>query len=169
MQESDELYLLSAESDASVKVRDDLMDVKRLEAVDGDGLEQWRPVLKGSFPLGAADVRVVVGALGVPSPELAREAYTLEQMVDEIVEPTPALVAVAVHKRRVHYPLGDCMVELSEVTAEAPVGADARRRVRGPRAGRRRPSASCSSQTGRTSASHEGSRRCSASIPSASP
>ena len=50
MQESDELYLLSAESDASVKIRDGLMDVKRLEAVNGDGLEQWRPVLKGAVP-----------------------------------------------------------------------------------------------------------------------
>ena len=31
-QESDELYLLSRTSDASVKVRDGLMDVKRLRA-----------------------------------------------------------------------------------------------------------------------------------------
>jgi exopolyphosphatase / guanosine-5'-triphosphate,3'-diphosphate pyrophosphatase len=95
-----------------------LLDVKRLEAVDGNGLEQWRPVLKGLFPLGAADLRVVLGALGVPVPELGREAFTLEQLVDEMVEPSPALTAVAVHKRRVHYRLGDCMAELSEVTAE---------------------------------------------------
>ena len=54
MQESDELYLLSQESDASVKIRDDLLDVKGLEAVDGNGLEQWRPVLEGPFPLSAA-------------------------------------------------------------------------------------------------------------------
>ena len=119
MQESDELYVLSQETDASVKVRDDLMDVKRLEAVDGNGLEQWRPVLKGPFPLGAADVQVALRALGASVPELGREAYTLEQLVAEVVEPSPALTAVAVHKRRVHYRLGECMVELSEVTAEA--------------------------------------------------
>jgi len=118
VQESDELYVLSQETDASVKVRDDLMDVKRLEAVDGNGLEQWRPVLKGPFPLGAAEVQVALGALGVSVPELGREAYTLEHLVAEVVEPSPALRAVAVHKRRVHYRLGDCMVELSEVTAE---------------------------------------------------
>ena len=52
IQESDDLYLLSRESDASVKVRDGLMDVKRLQSVDDDGLEQWLPVLKASFPLG---------------------------------------------------------------------------------------------------------------------
>jgi len=117
VQESDELYLLSQESDASVKVRDGLMDVKRLEAVDGNGLEQWRPVLKGLFPLGAADLRTVLAALRVSVPELTREAYTLEQLVDEVVGASPALAAVAVHKRRVHYRLDDCMAELSEVTA----------------------------------------------------
>ena len=40
MQESDELYVLSEETDASVKIRDGLMDVKQLEGVNGDGLEQ---------------------------------------------------------------------------------------------------------------------------------
>ena len=94
------------------------MDVKRLEAVDGNRLEQWRPVLKGLFPLGAADVRVVLDSLGVPVPELGRDAFTLEQLVDEMVEPSPALTAVAVHKRRMHYRLGECMAELSDVTAE---------------------------------------------------
>jgi exopolyphosphatase/guanosine-5'-triphosphate,3'-diphosphate pyrophosphatase len=117
VQESDEVYLLSEESDASVKVRDDLMDVKRLEAVDGNGLEQWRPVLKASFPLAAADVAVILDALGVPAPELTREMYTLEQLVADLVLPNPALADVAVHKRRMHYEFGGCMAELSEVTA----------------------------------------------------
>jgi exopolyphosphatase/guanosine-5'-triphosphate,3'-diphosphate pyrophosphatase len=93
------------------------MDVKQLEAVDGNGLEQWRPVLKASFPLAAADVRVVLDALAVTAPEPGRETFTFEQLVDEVVEPSQALAAVAVHKRRVHYRLGECMAELSEVTA----------------------------------------------------
>jgi exopolyphosphatase/guanosine-5'-triphosphate,3'-diphosphate pyrophosphatase len=118
MQESDELYLLSQESDASVKIREGLMDVKRLEAVDGGGLEQWRPVLKGPFPLNAADLEILLGALGASAKKLTRETYTLEQLVDEVIAASPALASVAVHKRRVHYRLGGCMVELSEVTAE---------------------------------------------------
>jgi exopolyphosphatase/guanosine-5'-triphosphate,3'-diphosphate pyrophosphatase len=117
VQESDELYVLSQESDASVKVRDDLMDVKLLEAVDGHGLEQWRPVLKGLFPLAADDIRTVLDALGVPIQKLARETYTLEQLVGEVVGADPALASVPVHKRRVHYRLDDCMAERSEVTA----------------------------------------------------
>jgi exopolyphosphatase/guanosine-5'-triphosphate,3'-diphosphate pyrophosphatase len=117
LQESDEVYLLSLASDASVKVRDGLMDVKRLEAVNGDGLEQWRPVLKASFPLAAADVSTVLAALGVAGQETTRDTYTLEQLVDEVVRPHPGLAAVSVHKRRVHFLVGGCMVELSTITA----------------------------------------------------
>ena len=65
--ETDELYLLSPASDASVKVRDQLMDVKQLEHVNADGLEQWRPVMKAEFPLGSDDVRFVLDALHEPA------------------------------------------------------------------------------------------------------
>ena len=50
VEESDEIYLLSIASDASVKVRDGLLDVKLLQAVNDDGLEQWKPVLKAGLP-----------------------------------------------------------------------------------------------------------------------
>ena len=79
VQESDELDLLSLESDASVKVRDELMDVKHLEHVNDDGLEQWRPALKARFPLAAADVGFVLTALGAGAPPLARSEYTLRE------------------------------------------------------------------------------------------
>ena len=58
VQESDELYLLSVAGGDTVKVRDELMDVKHLERVDDNGLEQWLPVLKAEFPLPGADRRV---------------------------------------------------------------------------------------------------------------
>ena len=51
VQESDEIYLLSLRGDASIKVRDDLMDVKHLQRVSEQGLELWMPVMKASFPL----------------------------------------------------------------------------------------------------------------------
>jgi exopolyphosphatase/guanosine-5'-triphosphate,3'-diphosphate pyrophosphatase len=40
VQESDEVYLLSTDGVDTVKVRDDLMDVKHLIAVDENGLQQ---------------------------------------------------------------------------------------------------------------------------------
>ena len=129
-QESDETYLLSTESDASVKVRGGLMDVKELQGVDDYGLEQWKPVLKAEFPLAADDVRRVGEALGVEvSP--GRDAYSLEALLDEVVGPSPALTAVGVHKLRRHYSVAGAMAERSEVRAEGREIAHDRRRVRG--------------------------------------
>jgi exopolyphosphatase/guanosine-5'-triphosphate,3'-diphosphate pyrophosphatase len=114
VQESDELYLLAEDSDASVKVRDGLMDVKHLEAVDDDGLEQWVPAMKSAFPLAAADVGIVLDALRVTAP-LERAAYTVDELVDEVVRPNDALLALEVHKRRARYTVGGSMAELSDV------------------------------------------------------
>jgi exopolyphosphatase/guanosine-5'-triphosphate,3'-diphosphate pyrophosphatase len=117
VQDSDEMYLLSLESDASVKVRDGLMDVKQLQHVNTEGLEQWRPVLKASFPLAAGDVRSLLSILEVDAPPLARETYTLDQLLREIVGPNEDLRAVTVHKHRAHYAVGGCMAELTELRA----------------------------------------------------
>ena len=119
VEESDELYLLSVEGGDTVKVRDGAMDVKHLEQVNADGLEQWRPVMKGVFPLAAADVRSVLGGLRVAVPPLARTAYTLEELVDELVRPSDELLAVDVHKRRERYAIDGCMAELTDVRTES--------------------------------------------------
>lgn len=60
-QESDEFYLLSAAGE-NVKVRADLMDIKVLQQVNADGLEQWTPVMKAGFPLAANDAATVAQA-----------------------------------------------------------------------------------------------------------
>ena len=115
--ESDELYLLAATT-ANVKVRNDLLDIKVLREVDAHGLERWEPVLKQGFPLPAAGVSEVFDAIGVDPPPLTRGAYTLDQLLAEVVEPGGAPRPVRVHKRRVRYTLGGCMAELSDVEAE---------------------------------------------------
>lgn len=121
VQDSDELYLVSLDGDASVKVRDGLMDVKRLEAVNDDGLEQWRPVLKAAFPLAAADVAEMLDALRAHAPAPARDEYSLDELVGEIVAPSPDLHAVKVHKHREHHTVDGCMTEVSELLTD--VGA----------------------------------------------
>jgi exopolyphosphatase / guanosine-5'-triphosphate,3'-diphosphate pyrophosphatase len=113
-EEGDELYLLS-EAGQNVKVRDDLMDVKILRAVDDDGLERWEPVLKQGFPLAGGDVSVVVEALGVPLPELARPTYTLDAFLTELVRPNDLARVVNVHKRRTRFTIAGCLAELAEV------------------------------------------------------
>ncbi len=119
VQESDETYLLSPVGDQNVKIRDLLMDIKTLEQVNADGLEQWKPVMKGSFPLPAAQVKSVFGALGVTPPPLARAEYTLEQFVDELAKPGGRLRVVNVHKKRTRYKIDGCMSEMTDVIADS--------------------------------------------------
>ena len=57
-------------------------------------------------------------ALGVLPPPLTRDAYTLDQFLAELVEPSDAVRVVRVHKRRVRYRLGACMAETAQVEAD---------------------------------------------------
>jgi exopolyphosphatase / guanosine-5'-triphosphate,3'-diphosphate pyrophosphatase len=118
VQESDEVYLLSPAVTHAVKVRDGLMDIKRLVRVDDDGLEQWVPVMKAGFPLSAADVGAVTEALALEArPRPARAAPTLEELQAELGAQNPDLLAVEVHKRRERHTIGGCLAELTEVRA----------------------------------------------------
>jgi exopolyphosphatase / guanosine-5'-triphosphate,3'-diphosphate pyrophosphatase len=108
--ESDEVYLLARRSDASVKVRNGLMDVKRLVQVDDAGLEQWRPVMKAPFPLSAEEAGAVLAELGV-----SVGATEPVATVDDLAGRSPLLLAVEVHKRREHHRIGGCMAELTEI------------------------------------------------------
>jgi exopolyphosphatase/guanosine-5'-triphosphate,3'-diphosphate pyrophosphatase len=113
IEQADEVYVLARASDASVKLRDDRLDVKRRLEVAPDGLEQWRPELKAAFPLSAEDVRFVLAALGVNGAASAGPAATLAALADAHT----ALRLVEVHKRREHHTRGGCMAERAELTA----------------------------------------------------
>ena len=113
------LYLLSAGSDASVKIRDGVLDVKHLLAVADDGLERWVPVLKAPFPVAAGDVATVVETLQVAAPELTRRDYELGELLAEVVEPTAGVRAVEVHKSRARFLAGGCTAERSVLRTAA--------------------------------------------------
>src|SRR5437899_1437922 len=68
VEESDEIYLLSPVVDENLKIRSQLMDIKALQQVNADGLEQWKPVMKAGFPLSAGDVGKIFEALQVAAP-----------------------------------------------------------------------------------------------------
>ena len=119
VEESNEVYLLSKALGENVKVRDGLLDVKHLEQVNADGLEQWLPVMKASFPLAATDVASVLRRLAISAAPLARDAYTLDELLAEFVYPSRELSATHVHKRRRHYTIGGCMAELTDLRTDA--------------------------------------------------
>jgi exopolyphosphatase/guanosine-5'-triphosphate,3'-diphosphate pyrophosphatase len=112
-EESDDRYLLSLASDASVKVRGGLLDVKERLAVNEDGLEQWTPIVKATFPVVAAEVDRTLEALAVRIP-LERSSYSVDELFDELAG--PELRPIDVHKRRVHYTVAGAMAELSELS-----------------------------------------------------
>jgi exopolyphosphatase/guanosine-5'-triphosphate,3'-diphosphate pyrophosphatase len=94
VRETDEVYVLSRLTDSSVKLRDQLIDVKVLREVSDDGLERWEPVLKAPAVLPPDDFHVLADGLGLE------------------------VLAVRVHKRRAHYLLDGCMAERSEIRTE---------------------------------------------------
>ena len=118
VQESDERYVLSLRNGDTVKVRDKLLDVKRLVRVNDDGLEQWEPALKAEFPVAADLVRSVVDGLHAAVPALERSAYTEDELFGEVVGPSSDLVAVDVHKTRRRFTIGGCSAELTDVRAD---------------------------------------------------
>ena len=79
IEESDELYLLSRGSEASVKVRDGLVDVKHRLEVDTDGLELWTPGAEGAVPAVPADAGFVLATSGA-GPPLGRSAGTVDEL-----------------------------------------------------------------------------------------
>jgi exopolyphosphatase/guanosine-5'-triphosphate,3'-diphosphate pyrophosphatase len=115
LQYSDEIYLLSSVSDASVKIRNGLMDIKRLEQTDTHGFEQWQPILQEAFPLTAAAMQAVFVALGVATTQ-DYSPITLDQLLVEVASDS-RMRTLEVHKARTRYHLEGCMAELTEVTA----------------------------------------------------
>ena len=116
VQLSDETYLLSPVTDANVKIRDELLDLKSLVEVGPTGLEQWRPVMKEAFPLSAGIVRELCSALGVAAPAVTEGPMTLARLRLALAE--RGVRAVAVHKRRVRYTLDGCASEVTEITVD---------------------------------------------------
>ncbi len=114
---SAETYLVSvAADDVNPKVRNGLLDIKVLMA-RRDGCEQWEPRLKAEFPVDSALLRLeLFPLLGLDTPPLDRDRYTLTQLVEEVVQPHPDLAAAEVHKHRHAFTVNGCIAELAEVT-----------------------------------------------------
>ena len=98
MEDSDELYIVSSGAKGSIKVRGGQLDVKRLEEVDDEGLQQWRPVAKAEFPIDATEMSTCSWSLDVTVPSLDSRRVRPRQLVAEIVATHDELLSVPVHK-----------------------------------------------------------------------
>lgn len=114
--ESLEVYLMSAGTDThNTKVRAGLMDMKVL-VNKNRGLEQWRPRMKGGFPLSKQVILdEVFPAFAVKAPGLKRDAYSFQEYLDKVIRPHPDLAAVSVFKKRLGFEIDGCTAELANV------------------------------------------------------
>jgi exopolyphosphatase/guanosine-5'-triphosphate,3'-diphosphate pyrophosphatase len=118
VQDSEELYLVSTSSDANVKIRDDMVDIKRLERVDANGLEQWRPVLKEPFPLADSALAQIRAALGLPPEPPRTEGRSLDELLAALAPSGGPVRVVAVRKTRRRFHVHGCAAELTAVIAD---------------------------------------------------
>lgn len=114
--DSAERYILELSGLVSrnIKIRDGLLDVKRLLRTSPDGLELWAPVMKAPFPLERQKVAELFDARAAPG-GLTRQSYTAEQLVDDIVIPCRDLRLVDVNKSRRGFAFADCLAEFAEL------------------------------------------------------
>jgi len=113
---SAETYIVSSASPNNTKIRDGLMDIKKLENVNADTLEQWNPVLKAGFPLTPEVLAQVAAAWGIVLPALSRDGYSFDEFRAEIAGVHPQLRAIAVGKERFGLTVDGCIVELANLT-----------------------------------------------------
>ena len=115
VQHSDEVYLVARSPGVNVKIRDGLLDIKVLERVDSNGLEQWRPVSKEAFPLSPSAAASLRQALGLPQAAGASGSLSLDQLLTEIA-PFGGPVRVAnVSKSRNRYTAHGCTAEVTDL------------------------------------------------------
>lgn len=114
-QQSDEIYLLNSATPHSAKIRGGALEVKRLLRVDCNGLEQWTPAFKESFPLSAPMLRCAFAALDLQPIATRREAYDLEEFLGEVAASGGPLRAVEVKKARRQFMYRDCAAEFDSV------------------------------------------------------
>jgi hypothetical protein len=114
--DSAEDYIICRSSGNNVKIRDGLLDIKQLENINDDTLEQWMPVLKVGFPCPADDVARIFSAFDLTRPEMTRNEYAYDQFIAEVIGGIDDLAVVKVVKKRHGFMIREAIVEVAEVT-----------------------------------------------------
>ena len=93
------------------------LDIKLLERVDANGLEQWRPVLKSPFPVDVKAIALVKSALELQKAATDRGGLSLDQLLEEFAPSCGPVRIVSVSKTRTRYHVEGCVAELTDVVA----------------------------------------------------
>jgi nucleotide-binding universal stress UspA family protein len=112
-----ETYLVSNATDGcNAKIRSGMLDIKVLTKIEG-GLEQWKPLLKVSFPLDRSLLAThVFQYLALEPPlQLLRPRYSADDFLREVILTNHRIQAVDVSKERYRCELYGCQAEFDFV------------------------------------------------------
>jgi exopolyphosphatase/guanosine-5'-triphosphate,3'-diphosphate pyrophosphatase len=117
--ESDEIYVLDPGGTENAKIRDGVLDIKRLRQIDADGLELWEPVLKARFPLSRSDLAAASAVWSLPLETMPCETCTMDQFIEGLNSLRADLHVVRVHKSRRAFTFSGCIAELVRLDVES--------------------------------------------------
>jgi hypothetical protein len=111
------VYILSKKSGENIKIRDTLMDIKVLRNAEND-LEQWFPIMKATFPIGAEEAAEVFKAAGVEVELNDADTWEYDAFISKMVDTNSDLKAVGVFKKRYGYMIEGATVEIADLTID---------------------------------------------------
>ncbi len=111
---SSEIYLPCLSSSDNTKIRSELLDIKRLQAVDRNGLELWQPVMKSGFPLPREQAELVHASWGLRPPPEELEWFPYGRFMEAVTH-MGTVAVVPVTKERATWLIQGAAVELSDL------------------------------------------------------
>lgn len=109
-----ETYFLSARtSEANVKVRDGLLDIKTKVGETPEGYEIFQPRGKFQFPVKKADLQTILSNLKVDV-ALTQDTYTIDEFIT-MARKHPDMAAVSVEKMRYGFTIDGVICEYAQV------------------------------------------------------
>ncbi|MFT4301673.1 MAG: hypothetical protein QM579_07960 [Desulfovibrio sp.] len=109
-----ETYFLSVHTtEANVKVRDGLLDIKTKVGETPEGYEIFQPRGKFQFPVSKTDLAVILSHLKVEMP-LDKDQYGIDEFI-EMVRKHPDMAAVSVEKMRYGFTVEGIICEYAQV------------------------------------------------------
>ena len=115
--ESREIYILSRASNTNIKVRNQTLEVKVLQAVNDAKLEQWYPADKVCFPLTREQVGKLEEYLRTRIIILDGAQVQLDRFLRFADSRAVSLKTVQVDKKRYIYVIEQCIVEYVKAVA----------------------------------------------------
>ncbi len=114
VRQSGETYILSRyTSEANVKIRDGLLDIKTKVGETENGYEIFQPRGKFQFPVKKNELATIFENLQV-SVKLSQESYSFDEFL-ELVALTDGVVAVDVHKERYGFTVDGIICEYGKI------------------------------------------------------